>query len=675
MRFWIGLWMAGAIAATAQVKEADLRRPEARPGDWLSYGRDPGEARHSPLKQIDAANVKRLGLAWSADMETTRGLEATPIVVNGVMYVTGAWSVVHAYDAATGKRLWRWDPEVAKEFGQKACCDVVNRGVAVLGDNVYVATLDGRLAALNAKTGIPRWQVTTVDQTQPYTITGAPRIVKNKIIIGNGGAEYGVRGYFSAYDAATGKLAWRFYTVPGDPAKGFESPALEKAAKTWTGQWWKYGGGGTVWDSFAYDPELDLLYAGVGNGSPWNWKTRSPGGGDNLYLSSIVAVRPDTGDLVWHYQTTPGDSWDYTATQHMILATLNIGGKPRNVLMQAPKNGFFYVLDRATGELLSAKPYVKVTWAKEIDLKTGRPVEVAAFREQNPALLMFTEPGPLGGHNWHPMSFHPGTGLVYIPAQTGNYPYLRDTDYKHVEGNWNLGILPLPSADPFPATAGALIAWDPVEQKQRWRVEYPSMWNGGVLSTAGNLVFQGTAAAKFVAYSADKGEKLWESPAGAGVIAAPVTYTVKGKQFVSVLAGWGGAFSLIGGSNGQFKAPGRLLTFALDGKETVPVTSEARPKLTPLPLTADQKTIELGSLLYAKWCFVCHGAGAMSGGSLADLRYSSPQVFEAYPKIVLEGSFRGAGMPSLKQWVSEADVAAIRAFVISQRNRAAAAGQ
>src|SRR5579885_1580811 len=342
----IAFTLFAAIAAAQGITDRDLRSAANR-NDWITTGRDYAETHYSPLNSINASNVKRLGLEWSLDMETKRGLEATPIVVNGVMYVTGAWSIVYAVDAVTGKRLWRWDPEVSKAWGQRACCDVVNRGVAVYGNLVFVGTIDGRLVALNASNGIPQWSVQTTDKNQSYTITGAPRIVKGKVIIGNGGAEYGVRGYVSAYDAQTGKMAWRFYTGPGDPSKPFESPALERAAKTWTGEWWKYGGGGTVWDSLAYDPDLDLLYVGTGNGSPWNWKLRSPGGGDNLYLSSIVALKPDTGELVWHYQTTPGDSWDYTAVQQMILTTLSIGGRDRKVIMQAPKNGFFYVLDRA----------------------------------------------------------------------------------------------------------------------------------------------------------------------------------------------------------------------------------------------------------------------------------------------------------------------------------------
>src|SRR4030095_16692376 len=384
------------------IDDASLRSADSRTSEWIAHARNCSETRFSPLKKIDASNVKDLRLAWSFDTETTRGLEATPLIIDGVMYTTGSWSIVYALDARTGKQLWRFDPQVPRQFGQKACCDVVNRGVAVYKGKVYVGTIDGRLVALDADSGKLLWQVVTVDQNRPYTITAAPRVIKGKVLIGNGGAEMGVRGYLSAYDADTGTVDCRFHTVPGDPSIRCESPALERAAKTWKGEWWKIGGGGTVWDSLAYDPELDLLYVGTGNGSPWNRYLRSPGGGDNLYLSSIVAVDPDDGTMKWFYQTTPGDTWDYTATQHMILADLEIGGVQRKVIMQAPKNGFFYVIDRTNGEFISAEAYVPVTWAKGIDKETGRPIENPDAHYANE--MKKIRPSPYGVHNWHPMS-------------------------------------------------------------------------------------------------------------------------------------------------------------------------------------------------------------------------------------------------------------------------------
>ncbi|MDX2033250.1 MAG: PQQ-dependent dehydrogenase, methanol/ethanol family [Blastocatellia bacterium] len=655
----------------AKIDDAALRGVEARAGEWITHGRDYAETRFSPLKRIDAANVRQLGLAWAFDTQTDRGLEATPIVVDGVMYATGSWSIVYALDARTGKQLWKWDPQVAHRYGAKACCDVVNRGVAVYRGRVYVGVLDGRLAALDAATGKLLWSVVTVDQAKAYTITGAPRVVKGKVIIGNGGGEYGVRGYVSAYDAMTGKLAWRFHTVPGDPSKPFESPAMEKAARTWKGEWWKMGGGGTVWDSMAYDPELDLLYVGTGNGSPWNQHVRSPGGGDNLYLSSILALRPATGELVWHYQTTPGDMWDFTATQHIVLADLTIGGRLRKTLMQAPKNGFYYVLDRATGELLSAEPYVTVTWAKGVDKATGRPIENPGVRyPEQPAQI---QPGPLGGHNWQPMSYSPQTGLVYIPAQETLFVYLQDRRFafKPDPTRWNLGVDFSIFTEPPPALPpGHLLAWDPVAQKERWRVQYPVIWNGGLLSTAGNLVFQGTADGRFVAYSADKGEKLWEVMVGTGIIASPMTYELDGVQYVSVMAGWGGAFALTGGSLGLPATPGRLLTFALNGKGQLAAPPPmARPQVAPIEFTASKEVIAAGAARFAQYCSVCHGMAALGGGGvLPDLKLSRPAVFDAYPRIVLDGALADAGMPGFKSALTAEDVAAIRAYLLSLRN-------
>ena len=352
--------------------------------EWKLHGNDHGEQRYSTLKQVNRDNVEDLGLAWSFDIPTRRGIEATPLMVDGTLFVSGSWSIVYALDAVSGERKWTYDPKVDRAFLAKGCCDAVNRGVAYDNGRIFVGAYDGRLIALDAANGEVLWEVVTTDQTQPYTITGAPRIAKDKVIIGNGGAELGVRGYVTAYDVATGKQAWRFYTVPGNPADDFENAQMESAADTWTGEWWRWGGGGTVWDSMAYDPELDLFYIGVGNGSPWNQSVRSPDGGDNLFLASIVALRPDTGEYVWHYQTTPGETWDFTATQHIMLVDLDIDGKQRKVLMQAPKNGFFYVLDRATGELISAEAYTTVNWATGIDRESGRPVEAADARLHEP---------------------------------------------------------------------------------------------------------------------------------------------------------------------------------------------------------------------------------------------------------------------------------------------------
>jgi quinohemoprotein ethanol dehydrogenase len=670
MKGVVGCGIAAALCLFAS-SAGHLGAQTAQPGatEWLLHGRNEGETRFSPLARINPQTVKDLGLAWSFATETTRGLEATPIVSGGILYTSGSWSVVFAIDARTGKQLWKYDPEVPKSTAQKACCDVVNRGVALYQGRVFVGTLDGRLAALDAESGKVLWQTVTVDQTQNYTITGAPRIVKGKIVIGNGGSEYGVRGYVSAYEPQTGKLAWRFYTVPGDPAKGFESPAMERAAKTWTGEWWKLGGGGTVWDSFAYDPELDLLYVGTGNGSPWNQRLRSPGGGDNLYLSSIVALRPDTGEYVWHFQTTPGESWDYTATQHMILADLTIAGTPRKVLMQAPKNGFFYVIDRATGEFISAAPYTDVTWATGIDPKTGRPIEAPNARYATPEMV---KPGPLGGHNWQPMSFNPKTGLVYIPAQDNSFAYGDDAKFTIRPDAWNTGVdfaaaRSIPNAVRKPPV-GFLLAWDPVAQKERWRASYDYMWNGGTLTTAGNLVFQGTADGRFIAYQADTGAKAWEMAVGSPIKAAPVTYELDGTQYVAVMAAWGGAPGNVN-PLGPAVIPGRLLVFALGGKGKIaPLTTASRPAPAPIAApAAPAETLTLGATTYARRCSMCHGADAVSGGLIPDLRYSTATTMDRYAEIVLGGALAGNGMPSFKTSLKDEDVAALKAYVLSRR--------
>ena len=538
-----GLLAGASLAVAADVTPVDGKRilnADKEPHNWLSHGRTYSEQRYSPLDKINDKNVGKLGVAWSFEMPAKRGMEATPLVIDGRMYTTSAWSVVYALDAKSGKLLWTYDPKVPRNWAKRACCDVVNRGVAAWGDKVYVGTIDGRLVALEAKTGKVVWDVNTINRSQAYTITGAPRIVKGKVIIGNGGAEFGVRGYVSAYDAETGKMAWRFYTVPGDPKKGFESKTMEMAAKTWTGQWWKYGGGGTVWDSMAYDAELDLLYIGVGNGSPWDRDVRSPKGGDNLFLSSIVALKPDTGEYVWHYQTTPGDTWDYTATQHMILLNAKIAGEDRKLLVQAPKNGFFYVLDRTNGELISAEKFVQVTWASKVDLKTGRPVETKNARYPDPKKPQFTFPSPFGGHNWHPMAYSPKTGLVYLPAQEMPFVYGKRKGFKYKPGEWNLGVKFSHSSLPedrkaaakiIPLLKGRLLAWDPVKNKKVFSIEHPGPWNGGVLATAGNLIFQGTPGGTFNAYRADNGKKLWSTHAQTGVVAAPATYAVDGEQY------------------------------------------------------------------------------------------------------------------------------------------------
>ena len=648
------------------------------PNEWLLHGRTYAEERHSPLDQINTSNVDQIGLSWSFETGTNRGHETTPIVKDGVMFITAPWSVVHALDAKTGDLLWTYDPKVERAWANNACCDVVNRGVALYENSIFFGTIDGRLISLDKDTGTENWSILTIDKSRPYTITGAPRIVKGNVIIGNGGGEFGVRGYVTAYDVDSGDELWRFYTVPGNPNEPFESPEMEIAAKTWSGgKWWEYGGGGTVWDSMAYDPALDTLYIGTGNGSPWNRYVRSPGGGDNLYLSSIVALDPDTGDYKWHYQTTPGDSWDYTATQHMILADLEINGQMRKVIMQAPKNGFFYVIDRTNGELISAENYVPINWATHVDMETGRPVENPANNYfDTPAL---TTPGPLGGHNWQPMAFNPDTGLVYIPAQEMLFVYSHDKDFEYNPKTWNTGqqieMTYLPKnpdelAMVDKATFGYLLAWDPVAQKEVWREQYQRPWSGGLLSTAGDLVLQGTSDGRFIAFDAASGEILWSVDTGQGIIAPPITYMIDEEQYIAVQVGYGGAYALAGAFPSANKNPaqnGRMLVFKLGGEEmSPPVQSIAKVNPVVPSMTTDALTIARGEYEYHEHCQFCHGAGVIGGGVIPDLRYLDEVGHKTFLGVILGGMHSEKGMASFKDVLSLEQANQIQAYIISQ---------
>jgi alcohol dehydrogenase (cytochrome c)/quinohemoprotein ethanol dehydrogenase len=572
------------------------------PANWLTYGRTYSEQRFSPLARITADNVKQLGLAWRADLDTSRGQEATPLVIDGVMYVSTAWSMVKAYDAKTGALLWSYDPEVPRALGVRGCCDVVNRGVAAWKGKIFVGTFDGRLVALDARTGKPVWSVMTVDPSKPYTITQAPRVIKGRVVIGNSGAEYGVRGYISAYDAETGKLDWRFYTVPGDPSQPPEQPILAEAAKTWHSDWWK-GGGGTVWEGLSYDPELNLIYFGVGNGLEWDRAYRSASEGDNWFLSSMVAIDADTGGYAWHYQATPGEEWDFDAVQQLILADLTIDGTARKVLMQANKNGFFYVLDRKTGKLISAENFTPVTWASSVDQKTGRPIEnlgIRYYKTGKPAELL---PGALCAHSWQAMAFNPKTGFVYIPAQEIPMIYVSPKDFQPAPIGWNVATVTTNPRN----VRGYLLAWDPVNQKEAWRANYLGPWNGGVLTTAGNLVVQGNAAGDLSAYRADTGEKLWSMPAQSAVMAAPITYEVDGEQYIAVLSGWGGAYPFLQGKDsdksGNIRNVSRVLTFKVGAKGVLPpLPPEAKLMLDPPPDLADAAAVAAGESLYGRFC-------------------------------------------------------------------------
>ena len=669
---------AAKRAAAGAVDAARLVRAETS-GEWLSYGGTYAETRFSPFDQINTDTVKRLKPAWVVDLDTARGQEATPLVVDGVMYTSTAWSKVMALDAATGKLLWQFDPQVIGGKAVHACCDVVNRGVAVWKGKVFVGTIDGRLIALDAATGKQLWSVLTIDQKKPYTITGAPRVFKDKVVIGNSGAEFGVRGYVSAYDTATGRLAWRFYTVPGDPAKGPDhaasDDALEKIARpTWNGQWWKYGGGGTVWDSIVYDPELDQLLIGVGNGSPWNHQVRSDGKGDNLFLSSIVALDPDTGAYKWHYQETPGESWDFTAVQQMTLATIDLGDGPRKVVMQAPKNGFFFIIDRTNGKLLSAKAYVPTSWATGYDMKTGRPMEVPGARYHNGAFLMF--PSGIGAHAWMPMSYDPRTRIAYIPAMQVPLVYAGASDFIQHPGRWNTAValganMPVPGLPKDPAARskavaamyrGTLLAWDVVHGRPLWKVEHDFPWNGGTLATAGNLVFQGDYAGKFSAYRADNGQRLWSIDTHRGIMAGPMTYMIDGHQYVAVMAGFGGSMGMASPyPDQQHKMPyGQILAFRLDGTAKLPpFTPIPQPEPNPASDTFTTAQRQEGGKWYETYCAICH-----RGPVNPDLRRSGalPSA-EAWRAVVIDGALEPNGMASFRDYLTPAQAETIRAYI------------
>jgi quinohemoprotein ethanol dehydrogenase len=658
-------------AATGKIDGAAIQANTRETRDWLSYGLDYAETRFSRLRQINTDNVKVLGLAWSYNLESTRGVESTPLVVDGIMYVTGSWSVVHAVDARTGKRLWTYDPQVPKEAGYKGCCDVVNRGVALHKGKVFVGAYDGRLIALDAATGAVKWAKNTIiDRTRSYTITGAPRVFKGNVIIGNGGAEYGVRGYITAYDAETGDQKWRWFTVPGDPSKPFEDESMARAAKTWdpSGKYWEAGGGGTVWDTMSFDPELNLMFIGTGNGSPWARSKRSPSGGDNLFLASIVALNPDTGKYVWHYQETPGDNWDYTSTQPMILADLKMDGKTRKVILHAPKNGFFFVIDRTTGRLISAKNFVDVNWATGYD-QEGRPKETPEARVvDRPREII---PSAYGARNWHPMSFNPQTGLAYMPVQGVPVNLMDNKNWKmggntpgepHGGMGWNLAMyanVEPPKSKPF----GRLIAWDPVKQQAAWTHEHVSPWNGGTLTTAGNLVFQGTADGRFVAYNATTGEKLWETATGTGVVAGPVTYLVDGRQYVSIAVGWGGVYGVMHRATDR-KGPGTVYTFAIGSGQPAPAFVAYQQGSLVQGVKYDPAHVQEGTLLYVSNCVFCHGVpGVDRGGNIKNLGYSSAADITNLDKIVFKGPFMSVGMPDYTGKLTTEQVEKIKAFI------------
>lgn len=655
--------------------------------DWLTLGGNFQQQYYSPLDLINVENVQELGFAWEYDARSPigrvpRGLEATPIVVDGIMYTSGAWGFVYAIDAETGKEIWRYKPEIDASYARRACCDVVNRGVAVWEDKVYVGTLDGYLVCLNAKNGNEIWKKDTfTDRTKAYTITGPPQVAKNIVMIGNSGGEYGVRGYITAYDNKTGEQKWRFFNVPGAPKNGFEHEEMKIAAKTWDpNSAWEAGGGGTSWGQSAYDPELNLLYVGTGNSSPYPQWFRSPAGGDNLYLASILAINPDNGKLVWYYQTTPGEIWDFTATMNIILADFEINGSPRKVLMQAPKNGFFYVLDRSTGELLSAEKFTRVNWASHVDMETGRPVltKQGHWYKDEPKLVIPSMPG---AHNWQPMAFNPQTGLVYIPERvipmvfqaTKTYEWKPDEDNTGLDYDqlFNYDKVPEQVKEAADTTfAESLLAWNPVTQKPAWKVTDGAP-DGGILSTP-DLIFQGTRTGFLKVYDAKNGQILKEIFTGTGIMAAPMTYSINGEQYVAVMAGYGGAPTASYPEDAimhEYQNYGRILAFKLHGNATPLPPKKIKIEVPEPPeIQIKSELLDKGVEKYMEHCGSCHGGfGENHRSQHPDLSKMQKPTHKLFFDIVIGGILSENGMASFSNSITEEEVEAIHHFLINMQ--------
>lgn len=674
-----GLLIAGAslllaVSGCSRDHAGPAGLDEADGANWPSYGRGYDENFASPLKDITPETIGRLGLLWSMDLPDVHNGGVTPLAVGGTLYFSVDQSIVRAVDAQTGKELWKHDPEVAKVAGEKLRYGWGPRGIAYWDDKIYVGTTDGRLIALDAMTGNEVWNTQTTEGADDGRyISGPPKVFDGLVIIGHGGADYApVRGYVTAYNAQTGKQVWRFYTVPGNPTHGFENDAMEMAAKTWKGEWWKYGGGGTAWNAMTYDPKYDTIYIGTGNGAPWNQDIRSPGGGDNLFLSSIVALDARTGKYRWHYQVNPGENWDYNAAMDMALATVTIDGKPRDVLMQAPKDGFFRVIDRVTGKLISAEKFAKVTWADRIDLATGRPVERPEARYGSRSTVIW--PGSSGAHGWQPMAYNAQAGLAYIPVMemAGFYDAtgLDTKHWKFIKGQANVGLNPFVGKADAAGTSSRLVAWDPIAQKEIWSQPTPGVWNGGVMTTAAGLVFQGQADGKFNAYAAASGKPLWSFDAKMGITGAPITFRAGEKQMIAVVAGWGGAGAAylgpIASPHGWQLRRGvqRLLVFSLDAKGSLPPTP-APEAAKPLASDerADAEMAGRGVALFVRTCSICHGINATASGHAPDLRASPvPLDKENFRQVVQEGLLVERGMPKYGE-LSAAEIEELRQYI------------
>lgn len=648
------------------------RIEDADAGQWLSYGRDYSEQRYSPLQQINENTVDELSLAWYGDLAERGGsYETTPVVVDDRIFVSAPWSKVYAFDAKTGEQLWKYDPEVPGEWAVRLCCGIVNRGVAAWEDMIIWGTLDGRLVAVKQDTGEKVWERQVTDRDEWLSITGAPRIADGRIFIGEAGSEFHMRGYMAAYDASNGEELWRWWAVPGNPALGFEQPELEWAAETWNGDWWETGGGGTPWDAILYDPETDLVIIGTGNGAPWPAEIRSPGGGDNLFTASIVALDAQTGEYRWHYQATPQDSWDFDNTQQLVTADLVIDGEEKHVVMQAPKNGVFYVIEAATGEVLSADLYVPTAnWMTGFD-EDFRPIlnpdaNYGAFGDRG----FHVVPSAAGAHSWHPMAFSPDTGYMYIPTNYSSFPLVAEAGA--TMGNQllsiNVGKRPEEPAPELEGSGSYLLAWDPVNKEPAWQQRQGGS-RAGIMATAGNLVFQGTAENTFSAFSADTGDKVWTTDTQAGIVGGSVSYEVDGEQYVAVVAGQGGGFG-----PASYWAPNyaRLLVYKRGGNATLPPqVSYTPPELNPPANFGTVEQLAQGEANYNSHCASCHGNNGRVSSLFPDLKYAAalntPELFKA---IVIDGALQANGMVSFAEHLSPDDAETIRAYVVSLANEA-----
>jgi quinohemoprotein ethanol dehydrogenase len=666
-----------AACALAGCSGKPMAQPDEGVGagaDWLAPHGSADESGYSRLGEIDADNIERLGLAWSLDLPDEVTLESTPLALGGTLYFSGSYGEVYCVDGASGELRWKHDPKTWKRrtdrfhFGG-------NRGVAYEDGRVFTAGMDGRLDALDARTGKVLWSAESIPEGMLNNSSGAPRTMNGKVIIGNAGADFGARGFVTAFDAKTGKQLWRFFTAPGSPDQNAGDPVMEMAAKTWRGEWWKQGTGGTVWNGITFDPELDRVYLGTGNAGPYDPELRSPGGGDNLFVASIVALDAGTGKYLWHYQQNPRESWDYKATPNMIAASLEIEGKPRKVLLQAPTNGFFYVIDRASGKLVNEPgKTTEINWAKGIDVKSGRPIENPGIRYEKAAVEIW--PGASGGHNWQAMSYSPRTGLVYIPIQQMGTRISRDPAEQSDTAFNVMGLVIQPVVKRPGDGKGSLVAWDPVRQKQAWKVQHDHFWNGGTLATAGDLVFQGTADGWFHAYRASDGEPLWRFDAGLGIIAAPMSYSVGDKQYVAVLVGWGGtvaALSEVTDVGWKYGAqPRRLLVFALDGDKKLPPGPPRDMKVHALDdpaLVLGEADVAAGRAFHIV-CAACHGAGFRGAGAPGpDLRESAIALrADTFAQYVRTGRPE-KGMPPF-DWLSEDQMRQLHAYIRARAREA-----